>query len=204
MNNRGILMDTDRVSIIIDDKNQHHNTIEKAVSVIKDQFGGSFTVGNLMSLDLFLPRGKKYLRSIFLHNITIVHAWEHSFYLQKGKWKYENSIYDYKNTIKDIMLLLNTHTNTLGKEICPGDYQLIKNLWRDWLHLLNHETRWILYEYNYFNENEFIEFVSNNLKNRMGYSCTYNYKFIKAFFEAKYDYHVKKASDAILGIKVNI
>ena len=197
-------MDTERVSIIIDDRNERHHTIEKTVTVIKDEFGGNFTVNDLLSLDLFLTREKEYLRSIFAHNITIVHAWEHSFYLQKGKWKYEKLDYDYKNTIKDMMMLLNTSAIALGKIIQTSDYQLIKSIWHDWLDLLDHETRWILYEYNHFDENEFIEFVCNNLKSRIGDSSIYNYEFIKAFFEAKYDYHKKKISDAILGIKVNI
>jgi len=192
-------MITDRVSIIIGDRNPHHNVLEKAVRIIKDKFNCEFTVNDLISLDSFLPEEKEYLRNMFSNNITGVYAWEHSFYLEKGTWKYEESDYDYKEAIRNILILLNTSKTSIGEIVYTDDYRLIENIWHGWLNLLDYETRWLLYEENYFDEREFIEFVCHNLKSRIGASNIFNFEFLKTFMEAKSDYHYQKVLDAILG-----
>jgi hypothetical protein len=99
------------------------------------------------------------------------------------------------------LILLNTSTTSIGETVHTNDYRLIENLWHAWLNLLDDETRWVLYEYHYFDEKEFIEFVCHNLKSRIGDSCIFNFEFIKTFLEAKMDYHAKKIHDAIFGIE---
>lgn len=194
-------MITDKISIIIGDRNQHHNVLEKAVSIIEEKFNGEFIVDNLISHDSFSTEEKEYLRNMFSHNITKVNAWEHSFYLEKDIWKYEESSSDYKKTIRDILWLLNNSTASIGEIVYTNDYKLIENLWHGWLNLLDYETRWVLYEYHYFDEKEFIEFVCHNLKSRIGDSCVFNFEFLKTFMESKMDYHAKKIHDAIFGIE---
>jgi len=191
----------DKISIIIGDRNQHHNVLEKAVSIIKEKFNGEFIVDNLISHDSFSTEEKEYLRNMFSHNITKVNAWEHSFYLEKDIWKYEESSYNYKLVIRWILQLLNTRKTSIGEIVNTDDYQLIENLWHAWLNLLDDETRWVLYEYHYFDEKEFIEFVCHNLKSRIGDSCVFNFEFLKTFMESKMDYHAKKIHDAIFGIE---
>jgi hypothetical protein len=119
-------------------------------------------------------------------------------HLHWHRGKYEKIEYDYKK-IRDILLLLNTSKTPIGKIVCANDYQLIENLWHDWLNLLDYETRWVLYEYHYFDEKAFIEFVCHSLKSRLGDSCVFNFEFLKIFMEAKSDYHAKKMLEAILG-----
>lgn len=194
-------MITDKVSIIIGDRNLHHHVLEKAVSIIKEKFNGEFIVNDLISHDSFSTEEKEYLRNMFSHNITKVNAWEYSFYLEKGTWKYEESSADYKKEIKDILWLLNTSKISIGEIVYTNDYQRIENLWHSWLNLLDYETRWLLYEYHYFDEKEFIKFVCHNLKSRIGDSCIFNFEFLKTFMEAKSDYHYKKVIDAIFGIE---
>ena len=46
-----------------------------------------------------------------------------------------------------------------------------------------------------------IEFLSHNLRNKIGKSCTFNFAFIKAFMEARSDYFSKRVKDAIMGIE---
>jgi hypothetical protein len=197
-------MFTKRVSIIIGDRNPHHHVLEKAVRIIKEKFNGEFTVTDLISLDSFSTEEKKYLINMFSHNVTGVEAWEHNFYLEKGTWKYEESEYDYKKQIRDLLMLLNTNKTAIGEIVYTNDYGLIENLWHDWLNLLDYETRWVLYEYHYFDEKEFIEFVCHNLKSRIGDSCIFNFEFLKTFMEAKKDYHaycIHQILYAALGIK---
>lgn len=183
----------EKVSFIIGDRNQHHQVIEKAVRIVKEKFKCEFNVNGLTSLDLFSAEEKKYLRNMFSHNITEVNAWEHRFFLQKDTWKYEASYYDYKTIIRYILMLLNTSKISIGEIIYTNDYQLIEHLWHGLLNLLDYETRWVLYEYHYFDEKEFIEFVCHNLKSRIGESCVFNFEFLIAFMEAKSDYHINKA-----------
>ena len=183
----------EKVSFIIGDRNPHHQVIEKAVRIVKEKFKGEFNVNGLTSLDSFSAEEKKYLRNMFSHNITEVNAWEHRFFLQKDTWKYEASYYDYKTAIRYILMLLNTSKTSIGETIYTNDYQLIEHLWQDLLNLLDYETRWVLYEYHYFDEKEFIEFVCHNLKSKIGDSCIFNFEFLKAFMETKNDYHINKA-----------
>jgi purine-nucleoside phosphorylase len=92
-------MITEKNSIIIGDRNPHHNVLEKAVRIIKDKYNCKFTVNDLISLDSFSPQEKEYLKNMFSNNITGVDAWEHNFYRDKDTWeiwKYEESWYDYK------------------------------------------------------------------------------------------------------------
>jgi len=194
-------MITDKISIIIGDRNQHHNVLEKAVSIIEEKFNGEFIVDNLISHDSFSTEEKEYLRNMFSHNITKVNAWEHSFYLEKDIWKYEESSYNYKLVIRWILQLLNTRKTSIGEIVNTDDYRLIENLWHAWLNLLDDETRWVLYEYHYFDEKELIEFICHNLKSRIGDSCIFNFEFLKTFMESKMDYHAKKIHDAIFGIE---
>jgi len=65
--------------------------------------------------------------------------------------------------------------------------------------LLDCESRW-LYEIN-FNERDFILFISQNLKSRLGDMSIYNFEFLKTFMEAKQDYHAKKLLEAIMGVE---
>lgn len=101
-------------------------------------------------------------------------------------------------------MLLNTNKTAIGEIVYTNDYGFIENLWHDWLNLLDYETRWVLYEYHYFDEKEFIEFVCHNLKSRIGDSCIFNFEFLKTFMEAKKDYHaycIHQILYAALGIK---
>ena len=188
----------DRVSIIIGDRNSHQ-VLEKAVRIIKERFNGEFIVDNLISHDSFSTEEKEYLRNMFSHNITKVNAWEHSFYLEKDIWKYEESSYNYKLVIRWILQLLNTRKTSIGEIVNTNDYQLIKSIYYDWYNLLDSEMQ-CLYDINY-DEKELIEFMCHNLKSRIGNSCIFNFEFLKTFMEARSDYYAKKMLDAILGVK---
>ena len=191
----------DQVSIIIGDRNPHHHILEKTAAIIKERFSGGFTVNDITSLDLFSNEEKEYIENMFSNNVTEVDAWEHSFHLDKdtSKWKYNESLYHNNETIKYILMLLNTSKTSIGEIVDTNDYRFIKNLWRNYLNLLDYETRWVLYEYHYFDEKEFIEFACYNLKSRIGDSCIFNFEFLKTFMEAKSDYNAKKILEAILG-----
>ena len=121
-------MITDRVSIIIGDRNQHQ-VLEKTVTIIKERFNGEFTINALTSLDSFSTEEKEYLRNVFSKNITGVDAWEHNFYLDKGTWKYEESWFDYEKDIRHLLMLLNTGKVSIGEVVYTNDNQLIENLW---------------------------------------------------------------------------
>ena len=192
-------MITDRVSIIIGDRNPHHTVLEKAVDIIQDRYHGRFTVNDLTSLDSFSSEEKRYLKDIFSKSITRVEAREHSFYLEKGTWKYEKSSYDYEKTFRDILILLNTSAISIGEIVYTNEYRLIERIYHSWFNLQDDETQW-LYEIN-FDERDFILFISHNLKSRIGDSCIFNFEFLKTFMEAKYDYNTKKLIDIVCGIE---
>lgn len=195
-------MITEKVSIILEDKNIYYPLICKVINIVTNRDKNKFNIEDLTSLNEFTFKEKQYLRKIFSDDISELYIWEHSFCFENNLWKYDESQkYDYSKTIKNIFLLLNTRATSIGEKFNSDDYQLIKNLWHGWLNLLDYETRLVLYECHYFDEKEFIEFVSHKLKSRFGDSCIFNFEFLKAFMEAKHDYHTKKALEAILGIE---
>jgi hypothetical protein len=192
-------MITDRVSIIIGDKNSHYILIDKAVRIIKDTYNGEFNVNDLTSLDSFSTEEKEYLRNIFSPNISRLNAWEHSFYFEEDIWKYDKWGYDYINTTRIILQLLNTSTTSIGEKVYTNDYRLIENLFRGWNNLYDDDAEEVqgknrLYEVNF----DAIEFISRNLKTRVGDSCEFNFEFVKAFMEAKSDYYTKLMHDIIM------
>ena len=195
----GTGMITDRVSIIIDDKKSHYSLINKAVRIIKDTYNGGFKVNDLISLDSFTTEEKEYLKNIFSHKITGLYAWEHSFYFQKGVWKYEESDYNYEKSIRDILLLLNNSTTSIGEKVYTNDYRLIENLFRGWNNLWDDDVEGVhvenrIYEVNF----DAIEFISHNLQSRIGDSCKFNFEFVKTFMESLCDYHAKRLHEIIM------
>ena len=192
-------MITDRVSIIIGDKKSHYSLINKTVRIIKDTYNGEFNVNDLTSLDSFSNEEKEQLKNMFSHNITGVIAWEHGFYFQEGIWKYEESGYNYEKAMRDILQLLNTNTTSIGEKVYTNDYRLIENLWRGWNNLWDDEVEGVqgknrLYEVN----PDAIEFISHNLKSRIGDFCIFNFEFVKTFMESLSDYHAKRVYDCIM------
>jgi len=193
-------MITDKTSIILDDKNENHALISKVIRIVKDKFNNKFGVNDIASLEEFTITEKKCLNNIFSPDITGLYAWEHHFYVSGNMWHYDESeTYDYKKTIRYIVLLLNMGKVPIGDTIKTNDYQFLKGIYYDWFNLLDCESR-RLYEIN-FNERDFILFISQNLKNRLGDTSIYNFEFLKTFMEAKQDYHAKKLLDAIMGVE---
>jgi len=190
----------DKTSIILDDKNAHYALINKVIGIVKYQYNNKFRVSDLTSLEELTITEKQYLKKIFSPDITGLYVWEHHFYFIENMWHYdESNQYDYRKTIRYIVLLLNKGKIPIGETIKTNDYRFIKSIYYDWFNLLYCESRW-LYEIN-FNERDFILFISQNLKNRFGDMCIYNFEFLKTFMEAKQDYHAKKVLEAIMGVE---
>jgi hypothetical protein len=191
-------MSTNRVSII-GDRESHYVLLDKAVRIIKDTYNGTFTIDDLACLDSFSSKEKGLLKNIFSSDITRVHAWGHSFYLDRGIWKYEESSYNYEGTMKKILLLLNNGATSIGETVHTDDYRLIENLCRGSDNLWDDEMEGVqggdrVYEVNY----EQIEFISHNLKTRVGASSEFNFEFVKSFMEAESDYYRKHTEDLLI------
>ncbi len=194
-----------RYSIIIEDKNIYHALICRVVNIIKDKdlYNGRFTIKQLTSLEIFSLEEEDYLKKIFSPDIDELDIWgEHYFYFIKNAWEYSEYIfYDYRKVIRMMMLLLNKSKIPLCTKVRTDDYHLISKLWHmkilwesaaldaDW------ENRECSVNY------AVIELLSHNLKDRLGDSCRFDFRFIKAFMEARTDYFRKKVNDAIMGIE---
>ena len=190
----------DKTSIILVDKNTHYPLISTVIRMVKDQYNNKFRVSDINSLEEFTITEKQYLKTIFSPDITGLYAWEHHFYFIGNMWHYDESDqYDYRKTIRYILLLLNKGKIPMGETIKTNDYRFVKSIYYDWFNLLDCELQW-LYKIN-FSERDFILFISQNLKNRLGETSIYNFEFLKTFMEAKQDYHAKKLLDAIMGVE---
>ena len=195
-----MLMIMDKTSIILDDKNMHYALISKVIRIVKYQYNSKFMVIDITSLEDFTITEKQYLKTIFSPDITGLYAWEHHFYFIGNMWHYDESDqYDYRKTIRYILLLLNKGKIPMGEPIKTNNYRFVKSIYYDWFNLLDCESR-RLYEID-FNERDFILFISQNLENRLGDMSIYNFDFLKTFMEAKQDYHAKKVLEAIMGVE---
>ena len=131
-------MITEKASIIIDDKNIHYDLISKVINIVIDKYNNKFNIEDLTFLDEFTFSEKKYLRTIFSPDITGLYAWEHNFYFWENMWHYDESDqYDYQETIRQIMLLLNKGKIAIGEEIKTTDYPFIKDIFENWLRRLS-------------------------------------------------------------------
>lgn len=194
-----------RCSIITEDKNISYMLINRVVNIVKDKnlFNGRFTIKQLASLEIFSDEEIEYLKRIFSPDIDELDIWgEHSFYFIKNAWEYSEFIfYDYRKTIRKMMHLLNKSGVPLGTKIRNDDYQLISKLWYTkvlW-ESAKYDAEWDNREYtvNY----AVIEFISHNLRDKLGDSCGFDFAFIRAFMETRSDYFRKKVKDAIMGIE---
>jgi len=192
-------MITDRVLFIIGDRNQHHAAWENLVRTIKDQYRGEFTVCDLVSQNSFSKEEKKYLENTFSSGYTGIEFGEHGFYFGKGVWRYEKSSCDHKEITRDILMLLNNGRVPIGETVYTSDQALITNIFSDWFNSMDSEMQ-RLYETK-FSVREFVLYVSANLKSRLGDSCSFNFDFLKAFMEAKSDFHAKKLTEIILEVE---
>jgi hypothetical protein len=190
----------EKISILLDDKNMHYSLISKVIRIVKDKYNNKFRISDITSLEEFTITEKQYLNKIFSPDITGLYAWEHHFFFIRNIWHYdESNQYDYRKTIRYILLLLNKGIIPMGETVKTNDYRFVKSIYYDWFNLLDCESQ-RLYKIN-FSERDFILFISQNLKNRLGDMSIYNFEFLKTFMEAKEDYHVKKLLDAIMGVE---
>lgn len=190
----------DKTSIILDDKNTHYALISEVIRIVKDKYNNKFRVSDITSLEEFTIAEKQSLNNIFSPDITGLYAWEHHFFFIGNMWHYdESNQYDYRKTIRHILLLLNKGKIPIGETVKTNDYRFVKSIYYDWINLLDRKSQ-RLYTIN-FSERDFILFISQNLKNRLGDLSIYNFEFLKTFMEAKQDYHVKKLLEAIMGVE---
>lgn len=190
----------ENTSILLDDKNMHYALIIKVIRTVKDKYNNKFRLSDITSLEEFTITEKQCLNKIFSPDITGLYAWEHHFYFIGNMWHYDESDqYDYRKTVRYILLLLNKGRIPIGETVKTNDYRFIESIYYDWFNLLDCESQ-RLYEIN-FSERDFILFISQNLKNRLGEMSIYNFEFLKTFMEAKEDYHVKKLLEAIMGVE---
>jgi hypothetical protein len=191
-------MITERASII-GDRQLRYFLIDKAVRIVKDKYKGKFSAEELTSLDSFSSQEKETLKNIFSNNFTRVYAWEHNFYFDESIWRYEEATYNYEGTMIWILLLLNNSTTPIGEKVYTDDYSLIENLYRGWNNLWDDEIEEVqggnrIYKVNL----DAIEFLSQNLKTRIGDYCKFDFEFVKTFMESLCDYHKMEVEECLL------
>jgi len=195
-------MNTDRVSILIGAKDSQYSVIDKAVRIIKDTYSDGFNINDLTSLDSFSTEEKECLRTLFSHNITRLRAWEHGFqfHFHENLWHYYESGYDYRRTIRYILMLLNTSTTSIGEKVYTNDYRLIEELCHGWGKLFDKDARDFPLKSDLTKvKPDTIQFISHSLKTRVGDSCEFNFEFVKAFAESISDHYQKRIYEAVMG-----
>lgn len=194
----------DRCLFIIEDKNLHYALISKAVEIIKDKYTYKFTVNQLISHETFSADEKEYLKSIFSMDIDeVIILGEYHFTLINDFWEYDGLRYiDYSEMVLPMILFLNTSKIPLGTKVRTDDFQFISDLLHDWKIFWGEDTQDVQCQGQQYKENyTIIEFISHNLKNKVGDFCIFDFEFLKAFKESICDYFTKKLKDATMAME---
>jgi hypothetical protein len=178
-----------RSSFLIGTKKDDYHLVQKVIDVIREFYGNEFSVNDLTALDQFTRSEKKRLKSIFDDNFSIIYAWDAQFDYQDGKWRYRESSYDTEKAMKNLLILLNNKKFSLGATVSTGDLSLIRTLISEWDAMFVRE--WEMsrgdeappYEITW----EVLQFISKNMKTRVGEYSAFNFDFVKTFLEAYYD-----------------
>ena len=174
---------------LIGAKGDDYHLVQKVIHVSRELYGNEFSVNDLTALDQFTGSEKNRLRRIFDDNFSIIFAWDAQFDYEDGKWKYGESSYNTEKAMKNLLFLLNNKKFLPGTTVSTSDLSLIRTLISEWDAMFMRE--WEMsrgdkappYEITW----EVLQFISNNMKQRVGECSTFNFDFVKTFLEAYYD-----------------
>jgi hypothetical protein len=178
-----------RSSFLIGAKGDDYHLVQKVIDVSRELYGNEFSVNDLTALGQFTRSEKKHLRRIFDDNYTIIYAWDAQFDYEDGKWKYRKSAYDTENAMRKLLILLNSKKFLPGTTVSTSNLSLIRTLISEWDAMFVRE--WEMsrgdeaprYEITW----EILQFISDNMQQRLGEYSVFNFDFVKTFLEAYYD-----------------
>jgi len=162
--------------------------LKKIIDIITPTHGKEFTLKDFLCLDSLSWTDKKNLKDIFDGDYSEVSAQEFSFIYQNGKWVYQNTDYRHRYTTKILSLLQQEYS--IGSLVYPSDRKLIGALIGKWNEIFEKEIEKEFgeKESGYDITQEMLDFISNDLKQRVGEVSQLDYGFVKAFLESFYEY----------------
>jgi signal recognition particle GTPase len=178
------------MKVFMGKKDNTYEMLKRVADFVNRLPDKKFSVGELLSVDSFSWNEKKILREIFSGDYQNIHAWEHNFTNESGKWKYENTDPTHRLTTKILFLFNNDHEYQIKTIVNADDLKLIKNLINKWNHVVIKELEKELGEKDsgYEVTQEMIEFISAAMKKRVEKTSYLNYRFVEAFMRSFYDY----------------
>ena len=179
-------MPDNRILLLFQRKENNYQLLKKIIDIITPTHGKKFRLKDLLCLDSLSWTDKKNLKDIFGGDYSEISAQEFSFIYQNGKWLYQNTDYRHRYTTKILFLLQKEKEYSIGSIVYPSDLKLIGDLIGKWNEILEKEfgDKELGYDIN----QEMLDFISNDLKQRVGEVNQLNYGFVKAFLESFYEY----------------
>ncbi|MBW2005002.1 MAG: hypothetical protein JRI72_10405 [Deltaproteobacteria bacterium] len=179
-------MPDNRILLLFQRKEDNYQLLKKIIDIITPTHGKEFRLKDFLCLDSLSWTDKKNLKDIFGGDYSEISAQEFSFIYQNGKWLYQNTDYRHRFTTKILFLLQNEKEYSIGSIVYPSDLKLIGDLIGKWNEILEKEfgDKELGYDIN----QEMLDFISNDLKQRVGEVNQLNYGFVKAFLESFYEY----------------
>ena len=182
-------------------KGDDYHLVHKVVAVMLKSHKNEFSVQDLLSLDLFTGPEKKRLTSMFDTNFSAIEAWDARFDHENGKWKYSESTYDHERITRRLLVLMNKKTFSPGSIVSTKDLSLIRRLIAEWDAMFVKD--WELSRGDEAPRFEItwrvLQFISNNMEQRIGEYSIFNFDFAKTFLEAYQDHTGLILEDIILG-----
>jgi len=179
-------MPNNRILLFFQKKDNDYQLLKKIIDIIIPTHGKEFRLKDFLCLDFLSWTDKKNLKDIFGGDYSEISAQEFSFIYQNGKWLYQNTDYRHHYTTKILFLVQNEKEYSIGSIVYPSDLKLIGDLIGKWNEIFEKEfgERELGYDIN----QEMLDFISNDLKQRAGEVSQLNYGFVKAFLESFYEY----------------
>ena len=181
-------MPNNRILLFFQKKDNYYQLLKKIIDIITPTHGKEFTLKDFLCLDSLSWTDKKNLKDIFDGDYSEVSAQEFSFIYQNGKWVYQNTDYRHRYTTKILSLLQQEYS--IGSLVYPSDRKLIGALIGKWNEIFEKEIEKEFgeKESGYDITQEMLDFISNDLKQRVGEVSQLDYGFVKAFLESFYEY----------------
>jgi len=179
-------MPDNRILLLFQRKENNYQLLKKIIDIITPTYGKEFRLKDLLCLDSLSWTDKKNLRNIFNGDYSEIIAQEFSFIYQNGKWLYQNTDYRHQYTTKILFLLQKEKEYSIGSIVYPSDLKLIGDLIGKWNEIF--EKEFGDKESGCDINQEMLDFISNDLKQRVGEVNQLNYGFVKAFLESFYEY----------------
>lgn len=190
-------MNDKKLLLIFGKKEEDYKLLKKTIDTIVPVYGREFKLRDILLLDSMSWLEKKDLKKILGGDYNKILAHNIGLTYQDGRWIYENTNIVPHNTIRILNVLQKENKFRVGSTVYLDDLVLIEYLSEKVNEIFEKEMEKELGEKveGYEINQELLNYVSNDLRQKIGKTGRLDHKLIKAFLESFYEYDEMAAEE---------